>query len=102
MRFMPTLWNAIFSDEQIHRRDVKLSHILVSSLSFIPDVAFLLVRILNGDDWDAGHILSVDQFGIIIPGKDVGTLPTTSGSFHLVELKMTFLRMTDFIAVEPT
>jgi len=54
-----------------------------------PDVAFLLIRILNGDDWHAGYILSVDQFGIIIPGKDVGTLPTTSGSFHLISFDPT-------------
>ena len=63
------------------------------SLFLLPDVAFLLVGILNGDDWDASDILSVNEFGVIIPGKDVGTLPTTSASFHLVQLKMTFLRM---------
>ena len=36
-----------------------------------PDVALLLVGILNRDNWDTGHILSIDQFGVIIPGKDI-------------------------------
>ena len=39
--------------------------------SLSPDVALLLVGILNRDDWDAGHILSIDQLGVIIPRKDI-------------------------------
>ena len=41
------------------------------NFSLSPDVAFLLVSILNRDDWDAGHVLSIDQFRVVIPGKDV-------------------------------
>ena len=59
-----------------------------------PDVAFLLVGVLNRDDWNAGHVLSIDQFGVIIPRKDVRTLPTSSGSLDLIEARMTFLRRT--------
>lgn len=53
------------------------------------DVAFLLVGILDRDDWDAGHIFPVNQLGVVISGKHVRTLPTASRSFDLISFDPT-------------
>ena len=72
-----------------------------------PDVAFLLVGILDRDDWDAGHIFPVNQLGVVISGKHVRTLPTASRSFDLIKAKMILTRIGDFtetnlISFDPT
>ena len=50
-----------------------------------PDVAVLLVGVLNRDDGDTGHVLAVHQLGVVVARQDVGALPTVGP--HLVALR---------------
>ena len=50
-----------------------------------PDVAVLLVGVLNRDDGDTGHVLAVHQLGVVVARQDVGAFPTVGP--HLVALR---------------